>query len=240
MYIRSHNSHCMSGQKPSHEVQVTLYRSPQQNCGEGKAWNHFESFDCSQEHSGLNNCEMEVWNHQDWVARLAKLNNWARSVLVREVSKNPTVTLTEFRKSFAEMGEPAGRTTISAALHQSGLYGRVAGLKPLLSKGIWQPAWSLPNAIQRTQVLLSSRDRETGKNWGKNGINCPNPGVQGCQDLKKKAHNSTCWIKGLNTYVNDIFQFYIFYIFFKNWNVFTLSLLSVDWWATMAILSIFY
>uniref|UniRef100_A0AAZ3PCE9 Transposase Tc1-like domain-containing protein n=1 Tax=Oncorhynchus tshawytscha TaxID=74940 RepID=A0AAZ3PCE9_ONCTS len=32
------------------------------------------------------------------------------------------------------MGEPSRRTTISAALHQSGLYGRVARRKPLLSK----------------------------------------------------------------------------------------------------------
>ena len=33
-----------------------------------------------------------------------------------------------------EMGEPSRRPTISAALHQSGLYGRVARQKPLLSK----------------------------------------------------------------------------------------------------------
>ena len=33
-----------------------------------------------------------------------------------------------------EMGEPSRRTTISAALHQSGLYGRVARRKPLLRK----------------------------------------------------------------------------------------------------------
>ena len=33
-----------------------------------------------------------------------------------------------------EMGEPSRRTTISAALHQSGLYGRVARRKSLLSK----------------------------------------------------------------------------------------------------------
>ena len=32
------------------------------------------------------------------------------------------------------MGEPSRRTTISAALHQSGLYGRVARQKQLLSK----------------------------------------------------------------------------------------------------------
>ena len=33
-----------------------------------------------------------------------------------------------------EMGEPSRRTTISAALHQLGLYGRVARRMPLLSK----------------------------------------------------------------------------------------------------------
>ena len=32
------------------------------------------------------------------------------------------------------MEEPSSRTTISAALHQSGLYGRVARQKPLLNK----------------------------------------------------------------------------------------------------------
>ena len=46
--------------------------------------------------------------------------------------------------SSVEMGEPSKRTTISAALHQSGLYRRVARWKPLLSvKGTWQPSWSL-------------------------------------------------------------------------------------------------
>jgi hypothetical protein len=33
-----------------------------------------------------------------------------------------------------EIGEPSRRTTISAALHQSGLCGKVARRKPLLSK----------------------------------------------------------------------------------------------------------
>ena len=54
--------------------------------------------------------------------------------MVREVTKNPMVTLTELQSSSVEMGEPSRRTTISAALHQSGLYGRVARRKPLLSK----------------------------------------------------------------------------------------------------------
>jgi hypothetical protein len=44
------------------------------------------------------------------------------------------VTLPELQSSSVEIGELSQRTTISAALHQSGLYGRVARQKPLLSK----------------------------------------------------------------------------------------------------------
>ena len=54
--------------------------------------------------------------------------------MVREMTKNLMVTLTELQSSSVEMGEPSRRTTISAALHKSGLYGRVARRKPLLSK----------------------------------------------------------------------------------------------------------
>ena len=54
--------------------------------------------------------------------------------MVREVTKNPMLTLIELQSSTVEMGEPSRRTTISAALHQPGLYGRVARLKPLVSK----------------------------------------------------------------------------------------------------------
>ena len=43
-------------------------------------------------------------------------------------------TLTELQSSSAEMREPSRRTTISAALHQSGLYDIVAELKPLLNE----------------------------------------------------------------------------------------------------------
>jgi hypothetical protein len=35
------------------------------------------------------------------------------------------VILTELKSSSVEMGEPSRRTTISAELYQSGLYGRV-------------------------------------------------------------------------------------------------------------------
>jgi hypothetical protein len=63
----------------------------------------------------------------------AKLSNRGRA-FVREVTKNPMVTLTELQSFSVEIGEPPRRTTISAALHQSGLYGRVTRWKTLRSK----------------------------------------------------------------------------------------------------------
>jgi hypothetical protein len=56
--------------------------------------------------------------------------------LVREVTKNPMVTLTKLQSSSVEMAEPSRRTTISAAPHQSGLYGRVASLRRLKKCGL--------------------------------------------------------------------------------------------------------
>lgn len=50
---------------------------------------------------------------------------------VREVRKNPTLTLKGLQMFYAKMGEPVGHTTNSAALHKSGLHGRVARQKPL-------------------------------------------------------------------------------------------------------------
>ena len=64
----------------------------------------------------------------------AKLSNRGRRDLVREVTKNSMISLTE-QSSSVEMGEHSRRTTMSAALHQSGLIGKVARQKPLLSKG---------------------------------------------------------------------------------------------------------
>ena len=49
--------------------------------------------------------------------------------MLRKVTKNTMVTLTELRISSVEMGEPSIRTTISAAFHKSGLYARVARRK---------------------------------------------------------------------------------------------------------------
>ncbi|KAG2460776.1 TCB1 transposase, partial [Polypterus senegalus] len=66
--------------------------------------------------------------------RPSKLSDRGRRALVREVTNNPIVTLSELQRSSVERGEPSRRTTISAAIHRSGLYGRVDRWKPLLSK----------------------------------------------------------------------------------------------------------
>ena len=65
--------------------------------------------------------------------RPAKLSNHGRRALVREVKKNPKITVAELQRCSREMGESSTKSTITAALHQSGLYGRVARRKPLLS-----------------------------------------------------------------------------------------------------------
>ncbi len=64
--------------------------------------------------------------------RPAKLSYRGRRALVREVKKNPKITVAELH-DIREMGESCRKSTITAALHQSGLYGRVARRKPLLS-----------------------------------------------------------------------------------------------------------
>ena len=63
-----------------------------------------------------------------------KLRNRGRRALVREVTENLMVTLTELQSSSVEMGEPSRKTTIFAAHHQSGLYDSVARRQPLLNK----------------------------------------------------------------------------------------------------------
>ncbi len=45
---------------------------------------------------------------------------------MREVKKNPKITVAELQRCIREMGESCRKLTITAALHQSGLYGRVA------------------------------------------------------------------------------------------------------------------
>ncbi|KAG2462424.1 TCB1 transposase, partial [Polypterus senegalus] len=63
--------------------------------------------------------------------RPAKLSyRWEKSF--GERGKDPKITLAELQRCSQEMGESCKKSTITAALHQSGLYGRVACWKPLL------------------------------------------------------------------------------------------------------------
>ena len=87
--------------------------------------------------SGLHHSLMEeVWNHQN------SSQSWPPSQTEKQGEKGlgqggdqePNGHSKELQNSSVEMGEPSRRTTISAALHKSGLYGRVARRKPLLGK----------------------------------------------------------------------------------------------------------
>ena len=71
------------------------------------------------------------------------------------------VTLSELQRSSVERGEPSRRTTISAAIHQSGLYGRVARRKPLLSK---KAHGSPPGVCQNAPLRpgLSDHEKQNG------------------------------------------------------------------------------
>ncbi len=91
--------------------------------------------------------------------RPAKLSYRGRRALVREVKKNPKITVAELQRCIREMGESCRKSTITAALHQSGLYGRVARRKPLLSarhmkarmsllKNTWRILWSDETKIE--------------------------------------------------------------------------------------------
>ena len=77
--------------------------------------------------------------------------------MVREVTKNLMVTLTELRSSSVEMRELSRRTTIFAALHQSGIYGSVARRKQLLS--VRHMTASLEFAIRQLKVSQSMTNK---------------------------------------------------------------------------------
>ena len=63
-----------------------------------------------------------------------KLTGQAMRALIREAAERPMITLEELQRSTAQVGESVHRTTISHALHKSGLYGRVARRERLLKQ----------------------------------------------------------------------------------------------------------
>ncbi|MBN3279937.1 TCB1 transposase, partial [Polyodon spathula] len=64
----------------------------------------------------------------------SKLSAQTRRRHVREATERPTITLKELQSSVPGSGVMVHQSTISRALHNTGLYGRVARNKPLLKK----------------------------------------------------------------------------------------------------------
>ena len=64
----------------------------------------------------------------------SKLDDQTRRRLSREANKRPMATLKEVHDFMAKTGHCVHATTISQALHKSGLHGGVARRKPLIKK----------------------------------------------------------------------------------------------------------
>ena len=122
-------------------------------------------------------------------------------------------SLTELQCSSVEMGEPSRRTTISAARHQSGLYGGVARQKLLLSK-----------RHMTARLEFAKRHLKDSRTMRNNILWSDETKIeQACSVIHKKTQDCNrcqrCFnkvLKGLNTCVNVIFQFLIVYKCIKN------------------------
>ncbi len=82
--------------------------------------------------------------------RPAKLSYRGRRALVREVKKNPKITVAELQRCIREMGESCRKSTITAALHQSGFMAEWPDGSLSSVQDTWKPAWSLLKNTWRT------------------------------------------------------------------------------------------
>ncbi len=124
----------------NHEVKGTAWRAQRQNCGKAQIWPRLQKMSAALKVPKSTVASIILkWKTFGTTrtlpraGRLAKLSYRGRRALVREVKKNQKITVAELQRCIREMGESCRKSTISAALHQSGLYGRVARRKPLLS-----------------------------------------------------------------------------------------------------------
>ncbi|CDQ98079.1 unnamed protein product [Oncorhynchus mykiss] len=128
----------MSEQKPGHGVEGIVRRAPRHDCVEAQIWGRDQKIPAALK-VPKNQVTSIILKWKTFgstkilprAGRPVKLSNWGRRALVRE---NPMVTLTELQSSSVEMVVLLEGSPISAALHQSGLSGRVGRPKPLLSK----------------------------------------------------------------------------------------------------------
>ncbi len=124
----------------NHEVKGTAWRAQRQNCGKAQIWLRLQKNSAALKVPKSTVASIILkWKTFGTTRTLpragrpAKLSYRGRRALVREVKKNPKITVAELQRCIREMGESCRKSTITAALHQSGLYGRVARRKPLLS-----------------------------------------------------------------------------------------------------------
>ena len=149
VYISSHSWQCISEQKPSHEIVGTACRAQRQDCVEAQIWGRLQK----------NSKTLPRGGHP------AKLSNSrGRKALVRKVTKNPMVTQVELQRSCVEMWETSRRTTITATFNRSGLYGRVAWRKPLLSER-WKTHESQHGVCKKVSKGLSDCEKQDSLVW---------------------------------------------------------------------------
>ena len=124
----------------NHEVEGTAHGAQRQNCGKHRSGQGYKRISAALKVPKSTVASIILkWKKFGMTRTLprpgrpAKLSNRGRRALVREVKKNPKITVAELQRCSREMGESSTKSTITAALHQSGLYGRVAQRKPLLS-----------------------------------------------------------------------------------------------------------
>ncbi len=124
----------------NHEVKGTAWRAQRQNCSKAQIWPRLQKISAALKVPKSTVASIILkWKTFGTTRTLpragrpAKLSYRGRRALVREVKKNPKITVAELQRCIREMGESCRKSTITAALHQSGLYGRVAWRKPLLS-----------------------------------------------------------------------------------------------------------
>jgi hypothetical protein len=127
----------MSEKKTSHEVERIAHRALRHDCVKPHIWGRVKNISAALKVPKNTVASIFLkWKKfgttktLSRAGRLAKLRNRGRRALVREVTKNPMVTLTELQFLCGD-----GRTfQKDNHLHQLGLCGRVARRKPLLSK----------------------------------------------------------------------------------------------------------
>src|SRR4029434_397477 len=100
----------MSEHKPSHEVKGIICRPPRQDCIEAQIRDGYRNMSAALKVPMSTVASIiHKWKKLGTtrtlprVGRPAKLSNRGRRVLVREVTRNPMVTLTELQRIIVEM-----------------------------------------------------------------------------------------------------------------------------------------